>query len=49
MLKRWILAAILAVLLGALLDHEDAFEDRPSLHFKPVPGRTAKPPRIPWP
>jgi hypothetical protein len=27
MLKRWLLLAALAILLGALLEHEDAFED----------------------
>ncbi|HTB21366.1 MAG TPA: hypothetical protein VK914_01525 [bacterium] len=40
MLKRWILLAALAILLGALLDHEDGFEDSQAVHVKAGPGET---------
>lgn len=40
MYKRWILLAILAVLLGALLDHEDGYEDAQVAHVKAGPGQT---------
>jgi len=41
MLKRWILLAALALLFGALLEHEDGFEDAQALPVKAVPGGTA--------
>lgn len=43
MKKRWIVVAIVAVLMGLLLAHEDAFEDRRDAGLKTVPGRTAGP------
>jgi hypothetical protein len=43
MRRRWIIAAVLAVLLGALLAHEDAFEDGRDATVKIAPGRTAGP------
>jgi len=41
MLKRWILLAALAAALGALLAHEDAFEDAQAAHGKATPGGAA--------
>ncbi|HTA17524.1 MAG TPA: hypothetical protein VK786_07250 [bacterium] len=38
MLKRWLLLAALALLLGALLEHEDAFEDARAVPVKVAPG-----------
>lgn len=37
MLKRWLLLAALALLLGALLGHEDAFEDARAPRPKAAP------------
>ncbi|HTA17600.1 MAG TPA: hypothetical protein VK786_07630 [bacterium] len=41
MLKRWLLLAALAMLLGALLEHEDAFEDARAPNVKAAPGGNA--------